>query len=280
MFPASRPPTVSANPAQQGVPPGSFAYPQWTGPVPPSQPPPPTPPTTQGALGSPFPTVQPPKAFLEESVAGVGGSQTVLPATASTPRLSETTQLVPTTDSTPSLYLDPTTQSSSLGSSILPQPATAEDSLEQRNSQHGDAKAGASIGSGATAVTGDSVATSTMTRTDPPGMELPGDAMAGGTVAGIVVGVVALLAILAGATTYVVLRKPFLKLLNGQDKSSSENVAYIDDSVRTGYMNTHIELPKENSEEMTSLDNDSFLNSLEAVTIQNYWADNTKNTNV
>lgn len=111
-------------------------------------------------------------------------------------------------------------------------------------------------------------------------MELPGDAMAGGTVAGIVVGVVALLAILAGATTYVVLRKPFLKLLNGQDKSSSENVAYIDDSVRTGYMNTHIELPKENSEEMTSLDNDSFLNSLEAVTIQNYWADNTKNTNV
>lgn len=37
---------------------------------------------------------------------------------------------------------------------------------------------------------------------------------------------------------------------------------------------------QENSEEMTSLDNDSFLNSLEAVTIQNYWADATKNTNV
>lgn len=37
---------------------------------------------------------------------------------------------------------------------------------------------------------------------------------------------------------------------------------------------------QESSEEMTSLDNDSFLNSLETMTIQNYWADNSKNTKV
>lgn len=98
--------------------------------------------------------------------------------------------------------------------------------------------------------------------------------------AGIVIGSIASVALLAGLITYVVLRRPFLKLLHGQDKSSTDNVAYIDDSVRSSYMNTHIELPKENSEEMTSLDNDSFLNSLEAVTIQNYWADTSKNTNV
>ncbi|XP_065344332.1 uncharacterized protein LOC135942241 isoform X2 [Cloeon dipterum] len=35
---------------------------------------------------------------------------------------------------------------------------------------------------------------------------------------------------------------------------------------------------KDNSEEMYSLDNDSFLNSLEAMTIQNFWTENVKHT--
>lgn len=35
---------------------------------------------------------------------------------------------------------------------------------------------------------------------------------------------------------------------------------------------------QDNSEEMYSLDNDSFLNSLEAMTIQNYWTENVKHT--
>lgn len=35
---------------------------------------------------------------------------------------------------------------------------------------------------------------------------------------------------------------------------------------------------QENSDEMYSLDNDSFLNSLEAMTIQNYWTENVKHT--
>lgn len=49
--------------------------------------------------------------------------------------------------------------------------------------------------------------------------------------------------------------------------SNADSSGYIDDSTM-----------KENSEEMYSLDNDSFLNSLEAMTIQNYWADNIKHT--
>ncbi|KAJ8955392.1 hypothetical protein NQ318_003490 [Aromia moschata] len=49
--------------------------------------------------------------------------------------------------------------------------------------------------------------------------------------------------------------------------SNPDSSGYIDDaSVR------------DNSEEMYSLDNDSFLNSLEAMTIQNYWTDTVKHT--
>lgn len=35
---------------------------------------------------------------------------------------------------------------------------------------------------------------------------------------------------------------------------------------------------QDNSDELYSLDNDSFLNSLEAMTIQNYWTDSVKHT--
>lgn len=49
--------------------------------------------------------------------------------------------------------------------------------------------------------------------------------------------------------------------------SNLDSSGYIDDtSIR------------DNSEEMYSLDNDSFLNSLEAMTIQNYWTDKVKHT--
>ncbi|XP_064480252.1 uncharacterized protein LOC135393863 isoform X2 [Ornithodoros turicata] len=136
---------------------------------------------------------------------------------------------------------------------------------------------------------GDATATQAVVPTEVRTVATPGGekgrrnyALASGAVAGIVVGAISIVALLTGLATYIILRRPFVKLLNGNDKSSAENVAYIDDSFRGGYMNTHVELPKESSEEMTSLDNDSFLNSLEAVTIQNYWADSTatRNTNV
>lgn len=52
------------------------------------------------------------------------------------------------------------------------------------------------------------------------------------------------------------------------DKCSNlDSTGYIDDNTI-----------RENSEEMYSLDNDSFLNSLEAMTIQNYWTDSVKHT--
>ncbi|XP_059619275.1 uncharacterized protein LOC132263509 [Phlebotomus argentipes] len=52
-----------------------------------------------------------------------------------------------------------------------------------------------------------------------------------------------------------------------QTLSEPDSSGYIDDSTI-----------RDNSDEMYSLDNDSFLNSLEAMTIQNYWTDNVKHT--
>ncbi|XP_023166630.2 uncharacterized protein LOC111596585 isoform X2 [Drosophila hydei] len=52
-----------------------------------------------------------------------------------------------------------------------------------------------------------------------------------------------------------------------QALSEPDSSVYIDDSTM-----------RDNSDEMYSLDNDSFLNSLEAMTIQNYWTDTVKHT--
>lgn len=74
---------------------------------------------------------------------------------------------------------------------------------------------------------------------------------------------------LVGAVSFVLYRRRFLnKPQTLNDKCSNpDSSGYIDDSTL-----------RENSEEMYSLDNDSFLNSLEAMTIQNYWTDNVKHT--
>ncbi|XP_077519415.1 uncharacterized protein LOC144129275 [Amblyomma americanum] len=154
------------------------------------------------------------------------------------------------------------------------------DLLDEKNAHREGVSVNVDAGGSSVTATPNETSTPPAVDKDSPNIESPEYPLAGGAVAGIVIGSIASVALLAGLITYIILRRPFLKLLNSQDKSSSDNVAYIDDTVRSGYMNTHIELPKENSEEMTSLDNDSFLNSLEAVTIQNYWADNSKNTNV
>ncbi|XP_054086771.1 uncharacterized protein LOC105209954 isoform X2 [Zeugodacus cucurbitae] len=54
-----------------------------------------------------------------------------------------------------------------------------------------------------------------------------------------------------------------------QALSEPDSSVYIDDSTMR---------VSDNSDEMYSLDNDSFLNSLEAMTIQNYWTDTVKHT--
>ncbi|XP_067008843.2 uncharacterized protein [Anabrus simplex] len=83
-------------------------------------------------------------------------------------------------------------------------------------------------------------------------------------ITGIALGIVVFAGV-TGAVSFVVYRRRYLnKPQTLNDKCSNpDSSGYIDDSTL-----------RENSEEMYSLDNDSFLNSLEAMTIQNYWTDN------
>ncbi|XP_033209780.1 uncharacterized protein LOC117168317 [Belonocnema kinseyi] len=80
------------------------------------------------------------------------------------------------------------------------------------------------------------------------------------------------LALLSTVATvgFIMYRKRYLnppQSLNSDKCSNPDSSGYIDDSTI-----------RDNSEEMYSLDNDSFLNSLEAMTIQNYWTDSVKHT--
>uniref|UniRef100_A0A7G3AT30 Putative serine/threonine-protein kinase cst20 isoform x3 n=1 Tax=Lutzomyia longipalpis TaxID=7200 RepID=A0A7G3AT30_LUTLO len=69
----------------------------------------------------------------------------------------------------------------------------------------------------------------------------------------------------AGLTGMILYRRRYIN--KPQTLSEPDSSGYIDDSTI-----------RDNSDEMYSLDNDSFLNSLEAMTIQNYWTDNVKHT--
>nr|XP_036676438.1 uncharacterized protein DDB_G0271670 isoform X4 [Drosophila suzukii] len=68
-----------------------------------------------------------------------------------------------------------------------------------------------------------------------------------------------------GTIGIVLYRRRYLN--KPQALSEPDSSVYIDDSTM-----------RDNSDEMYSLDNDSFLNSLEAMTIQNYWTDTVKHT--
>ncbi|XP_013183964.2 uncharacterized protein LOC106129825 [Amyelois transitella] len=95
-----------------------------------------------------------------------------------------------------------------------------------------------------------------------------GGGMDTGAIAGISFAALVLGA-LAGSTAFVLYRRRYLnKPQTLNDKCSNpDSSGYLDDSTI-----------RDNSEEMYSLDNDSFLNSLEAMTIQNYWTDTVKHT--
>lgn len=95
-----------------------------------------------------------------------------------------------------------------------------------------------------------------------------GSGLDAGSITGIVLGIV-VFAGLVGTVSFVLYRRRYLnKPQTLSDKCSNpDSSGYIDDSTL-----------RENSEEMYSLDNDSFLNSLEAMTIQNYWTDTVKHT--
>ncbi|XP_067639678.1 uncharacterized protein [Eurosta solidaginis] len=70
-----------------------------------------------------------------------------------------------------------------------------------------------------------------------------------------------------GTVGIVLYRRRYLN--KPQTLSEPDSSVYIDDSTMR---------VSDNSDEMYSLDNDSFLNSLEAMTIQNYWTDTVKHT--
>ncbi|XP_034830078.1 uncharacterized protein [Maniola hyperantus] len=98
------------------------------------------------------------------------------------------------------------------------------------------------------------------------------DSSDGGMDTGAVAGIsfaALVLAALAGSTAFILYRRRYLnKPQTLNDKCSNpDSSGYLDDSTI-----------RDNSEEMYSLDNDSFLNSLEAMTIQNYWTDTVKHT--
>lgn len=288
VFPGSRPP-IAASPPFPQVPQQPTTHPNWRSSIPftsghtaqPSTPPLPQlsneipPPGTPGTtdenavLHLAFPT-RPEKEKPPETTQATAATDSTVPLTVNAAMSEEHTNVQQQGNAT----------ASSVSNDFSPL-RVPSDLLDQKNAHSAGTSVDPATGGGSVTVTPNETSTpAPAVDKDLPNIESPDYPLAGGAVAGIVLGSIALVALLAGLITYVVLRRPFLKLLNGHSKSSSENVAYIDDSVRTGYMNAHIELPKENSEEMTSLDNDSFLNSLEAVTIQNYWADTSKNTNV
>ncbi|XP_065085327.1 uncharacterized protein LOC135707429 [Ochlerotatus camptorhynchus] len=86
-----------------------------------------------------------------------------------------------------------------------------------------------------------------------------------GAISGICLASLGLLSGISAAL--IILYRRYLYLNKPQALSEPDSSGYIDDSTI-----------RDNSDEMYSLDNDSFLNSLEAMTIQNYWTDSVKHT--
>ncbi|XP_042867456.1 neurofilament heavy polypeptide-like isoform X2 [Penaeus japonicus] len=103
-----------------------------------------------------------------------------------------------------------------------------------------------------------------------------------GCIIGIVFGVLMSLVILVGVGGFVLYQRRTLnrpKALNSdRGYAGSDSGGYIDDQVRVSYVNSQIDTPKGSPEDLISLDNDSFLNSLESMTIQNLWTDNIRHT--
>uniref|UniRef100_A0A6B2EAE9 Putative immunoglobulin a1 protease autotransporter-like protein n=1 Tax=Phlebotomus kandelakii TaxID=1109342 RepID=A0A6B2EAE9_9DIPT len=89
-------------------------------------------------------------------------------------------------------------------------------------------------------------------------------ALNAGAISGICVAVMFLF-VSAAVAGMILYRRRYIN--KPQTLSEPDSSGYIDDSTI-----------RDNSDEMYSLDNDSFLNSLEAMTIQNYWTDNVKHT--
>ncbi|XP_046565500.1 flocculation protein FLO11-like isoform X2 [Haliotis rubra] len=91
---------------------------------------------------------------------------------------------------------------------------------------------------------------------------------------GIAVGAAVLVIVVACMLIFMCRRR---RTLSG---SKADLSTYWDDNVTLSYINGHLDYPKDLSDEMVSLDNDSFLNSLDSMSFSNVWAgENAKHTN-
>ncbi|KAB7500890.1 hypothetical protein Anas_06453 [Armadillidium nasatum] len=103
-----------------------------------------------------------------------------------------------------------------------------------------------------------------------------------GYVIAIVSAILISMVIIGGAVAYFLYRRleGFRPKILSSDRScaNSDSGGYLDDQCRVAYVNSQIDLPKNTPEDLVSLDNDSFLNSLESMTIQNLWTDTIRHT--
>lgn len=99
-------------------------------------------------------------------------------------------------------------------------------------------------------------------------LEAPTSSLTAAGITGITLGCVSIIGVICAVSFIMYRNYGFNRLQVLNDRCSNpDSSGYIDDST-----------VRENSEEMYSLDNDSFLNSLEAMTIQNLWTDSVKHT--
>ncbi|XP_046462230.1 cell wall integrity and stress response component 2-like isoform X2 [Daphnia pulex] len=107
------------------------------------------------------------------------------------------------------------------------------------------------------------------------------DVLTSSGIAAIVMCIFLVLVTTAGASGYWWYRRRYLlnrpETLSERYAPSETGLGAADDIFRVGYVHSP-ELPRDSSEEMYSLDNDSFLTSLEAMTIPTYWTETIKHT--
>ncbi|XP_057365889.1 uncharacterized protein LOC130686748 isoform X2 [Daphnia carinata] len=107
------------------------------------------------------------------------------------------------------------------------------------------------------------------------------DVLTGSGIVAIAMCIFLVLVTTAGASGYWWYRRRYLlnrpETLSERYAPSETGLGAGDDIFRVGYVHSP-ELPRDSSEEMYSLDNDSFLTSLEAMTIPTYWTETIKHT--
>ncbi|CAH1774743.1 unnamed protein product [Owenia fusiformis] len=108
-----------------------------------------------------------------------------------------------------------------------------------------------------------------------------------GAIIGTILGIASFILIIGGIVAYMLYcRRSRRKIEMNKDTTTSYGFSYFStnwgDSVTSlNYLSTNIPLPKENEDEMVSVDDDAFLNSLDSSTFANFWNDpNMKNTRV